>query len=73
MPIEQPVAEKMPVNMMPIADALRTVQRPKFLGITFDDAMHYFFRGNATVSILVLFLIVIFFLIIVISYSKFIL
>lgn len=60
MPIEQPTAKKMPVNMMPIADALRTVQRPKFLGITFDDAMHYFFRGNATISILVLFLIVIF-------------
>jgi len=60
MPIEQPIAEKTPVNMMPIADALRTVQRPKFLGITFDDAMHYFFRGNATISILVLFLIIVF-------------
>ncbi len=60
MPIEKPNSETKPVSMMPIADALRTVQRPKFLGITFDDAMHYFFRGNATLSIIVLFLIIIF-------------
>lgn len=45
---------------LPIDEALRTVRRPKFMGLTFDDAVHYFFRGNATISIIVLLLIVLF-------------
>ncbi len=60
MSIEEPISKNAPRVKMPIADALRSIQRPKFMGITFDDAMHYFFRGNATVSILVLFLIILF-------------
>ncbi|MES2310609.1 MAG: hypothetical protein V4507_17280, partial [Verrucomicrobiota bacterium] len=54
------LSSKSDLHLLPIADALRTVRRPKFMGITFDDAMHYFFRGNATLSIVVLFLIVLF-------------
>ncbi len=42
---------------IPIHEALSKRSRPRFLGLTVDDAIKYFFGGNAALSIVVLFLI----------------
>ncbi len=43
-----------------IETAIKATGRRDFLGLTAADAIKYFFRGNATLSIVVLFLIVVF-------------
>ena len=45
------------VAVLPIRQALASSRRFRFLGLTVDDAIKYFFGGNALVAILVLFLI----------------
>jgi phosphate transport system permease protein len=45
---------------MPIGPALSSSMRPRLLGLTLDDYIHYFFRGNAAVAILILLLIMLF-------------
>jgi phosphate transport system permease protein len=45
---------------MRIGEALSSATRARFLGLTLDDYIHYFFRGNAVIAILILLLIMTF-------------
>lgn len=45
---------------MRIGQALSSATQKRFLGLTLDDYIHYFFRGNAMVAILILILIMAF-------------
>ena len=44
-------------DFVPLHEALSKRSRRRFLGLTADDAVKYFFGGNATIAIVVLFLI----------------
>lgn len=44
----------------PLGQSLRQTHRARVLGLTFDDAMRYFFGGNATLAIVILSLIMAF-------------
>jgi len=51
---------KRSAHYVPIEEALVTRRRGKFLGITADEYIRYFFRGNATLAMVILALITFF-------------